>query len=118
MNGNQDEVRPENIPAEDIVAEKQGNGYILKGVGGSIGEITYKLVDTDTWMLDHTYVDPRYRGGNLAKQLLNLVVDEAREKGRKIIPACSYALAQFKRNAEYADVWAKSEKERDYSDHA
>ncbi|MBO7748002.1 N-acetyltransferase [Paenibacillus sp. MWE-103] len=110
------DVRPETVPAEDIIAEKHGNGYILKGVGGPIGEITYKLVDVDTWVLDHTYVDPKYRGGTLAKQLLNLVVDEAREKGRKIIPACSYALAQFKRHPEYADVWDKSDKETDYSD--
>lgn len=115
----QNDLQPENVPAEEIIAEKHGNGYILKGVGGSIGEITYKLVDVDTWILDHTYVHPRYRGGNLAKQLLNLVVDEAREKGRKIIPGCSYAAAQFKRNpAEYADVWEQEGKEADYSDHA
>ncbi|WP_338045977.1 GNAT family N-acetyltransferase [Paenibacillus sacheonensis] len=118
MNGNEEPIRPEDVPAEDIIAQRQGNGYILKGVGGQIGEITYRLVDVDTWILDHTYVDPQYRGGNLAKQLLNLVVDDAREKGRKIIPACAYALAQFKRNPEYADVWEKTEKEANYSDHS
>ncbi|WP_219835040.1 GNAT family N-acetyltransferase [Paenibacillus sp. R14(2021)] len=107
MSENREEPQLANVPEEDIAAEKQGNGYILKSAEGPVGEITYRLVDADTWVLDHTYVDPRYRGGNLAKRLLNLVVDEAREKGRKIIPACSYALAQFKRNSEYADVWRK-----------
>ncbi|QHT58997.1 N-acetyltransferase [Paenibacillus lycopersici] len=104
-NGNEDEVRSGSGSADDIVAEKQGNGYVLKGPEGQAGEITYRPADAATWILDHTYVDPRYRGGNLAKRLLNLVVGEARAKGIKIIPACSYALAQFRRNAEYADVW-------------
>ncbi|MFC5652674.1 GNAT family N-acetyltransferase [Paenibacillus solisilvae] len=99
---------------EELVAEKQGNSYILIGVGGTVGEITYKLVDVDTWVIDHTFLDPRYRGRNLGKQLLDYVVEEAREKGRRIIPSCSYALAQFKRNPEYADVWEKTKKK--YSD--
>ncbi|MFC4809813.1 GNAT family N-acetyltransferase [Paenibacillus sp. GCM10023250] len=107
------DARPETVPAEEIIAEKHDNGYMLKGAAGPIGEITYRPADADTWVLDHTYVDPKYRGGTLTKRLLNLVVDEAREKGRKIVPACSYALAQFKRHPEYADVWVKSGKETD-----
>jgi predicted GNAT family acetyltransferase len=87
---------------------KQGNGFIVLGVSGQVGEITYKLVDVGTWVIDHTYLDPRYRGGNIARKLLDLVVEEARAEGKKIIPACSYALVQFKRNKEYTDVWEKN----------
>ncbi|MFC4775775.1 GNAT family N-acetyltransferase [Paenibacillus sp. GCM10023252] len=93
---------------EEIIAQKQGNSYELIGIGGKIGEITYQMVDVDTWIIDHTFVDPRYRGRNLARQLLDFVVDEAREKGRKIIPSCSYVLAEFKRNPDrYGDVWLR-----------
>ncbi|WP_138755017.1 GNAT family N-acetyltransferase [Paenibacillus sinopodophylli] len=99
---------------EEILAQKQGNSYVLTTNKGTIGEITYTMVDVDTWVIDHTYVDGAYRGRNLAKQLLDFVVEEAREKGRKIVPACSYALAQFKRSAAYADVWERSNTE--YSD--
>lgn len=94
---------------EELVAQKQGNGYLLTSAKGIIGEITYSLVDVDTWVIDHTFVDPAYRGRHLGRQLLGFVVEEAREKGRKIIPSCSYALAEFKRNPDaYADVWEKS----------
>ncbi|MDQ8734964.1 GNAT family N-acetyltransferase [Paenibacillus sp. LHD-38] len=74
---------------EEIRARKQGNSYILTTTKGTIGKITYTLVDVDTWVIDHTYVDGEYRGRDLGKQLLGFVVDEAREKGRKIIPSCS-----------------------------
>jgi predicted GNAT family acetyltransferase len=95
---------------EELVIEKDGNGYSVRGISGQVGEITYQLIDVDTWAIDHTYLDSRYRGGNLARQMLDLVVAEAREAGVKIIPSCSYVLAQFKRHPEYADVWEKNER--------
>lgn len=96
---------------EDIVIEKQGNSYVVRGVGGPVGEITYRMSDVDTWVIDHTYLDPEYRGRGLAKQLLDFVVEEARERNRRIIPSCSYVLAEFKRDPRYADVWKKADME-------
>ncbi len=94
---------------EELLAYKQGNGYVLSGSNGKVGEITYQLVDVDTWVVDHIFVAPEYRGGQLGRQLLDFVVEDARSKGRKIVPSCSYALAEFKRNQQaYADVWEKS----------
>jgi predicted GNAT family acetyltransferase len=94
---------------EELLAQKQGNGYILSNSKGKVGEITYSLVDVDTWVVEHIFVAPEYRGGQLGRQLLDFVVEDARDKGRKIVPSCSYALAEFKRNERaYADVWEKS----------
>ncbi|NOU63572.1 GNAT family N-acetyltransferase [Paenibacillus sp. LMG 31461] len=101
---------------EEIVLQKQGNAFILSTLSGTVGEITYKLVDTDTWVIDHTYVDPRYRGRQLGKQLLDVVVHEARDKGRKIIPSCSFALEEFKKNSAYADVWDNDKSASEFSD--
>ncbi|TYP68086.1 GNAT family N-acetyltransferase [Paenibacillus methanolicus] len=102
-------------PQEEIIAEKQGNSYILTGVGGTIGEIHFRMIDVDTWVIDRTYVQAEYRGQGLAKQLLDLVADEARERGRRIIPSCSYALEQFKQDPAYADVW-DNKNAADYAD--
>ncbi|SDD49659.1 Predicted acetyltransferase, GNAT superfamily [Paenibacillus sp. UNCCL117] len=102
---------------ERLTAQKQGNSFVLQGLNGKAGEVTFQLVDVDTWIVDHTYVDPAYRGRGLGRQLLDLVVQEAREKGRKVIPACSYALAVFQDNPDtYADVWEKERTATDYSD--
>lgn len=105
------EVRTE----EEIIAEREGNGYILRGIKGRIGQISYTMADADTWIIDHTAVDGEYRGHGLARQLLDFVVAEAREKGRKIIPSCSYALHQFQTDPSLSDVWAEGDASR-YSD--
>ncbi|MFC3799495.1 GNAT family N-acetyltransferase [Cohnella sp. GCM10012308] len=106
---------PEVRPEEEIVAEREGNGYILRGVKGRIGQISYTMADADTWIIDHTSVDGEYRGRGLARQLLNFVVEDAREKGRKIIPSCSYALQQFQADPSLSDVWAEGDASN-YSD--
>lgn len=101
---------------DEIVLQKQGNAYILSTLSGKVGKITYRLVDTGTWVIDHTYVDPRYRGRQLGKQLLDMVVSEARDKGRKIIPSCSFSLEEFKKNVTYADVWEKGQSASELSE--
>jgi len=112
LTGNDDAVIRGQEPIEtELEIEKQGNGFIVRGIGGQVGEISYKLVDVGTWVIDHIHMDAPYNGTELERQLLDLVVEEARDKGRKIIPSAPYALEQFKENAEYDDVWEKTEKE-------
>ncbi|WP_341419945.1 GNAT family N-acetyltransferase [Paenibacillus filicis] len=101
---------------DQLVVQKQGNSFVLQDMNGKAGEITYRLVDVDTWVIDRTYVDPAYRGGSVGRRLVDLVVREAREQGKTIIPACSYALAVFQQDPGYADVWNREKKGSDYSD--
>ncbi|KAA9002415.1 N-acetyltransferase [Paenibacillus spiritus] len=84
---------------------KEHHAFVIRTEEGPIGEITYVPADEHTWIADHTYVSPNYRGGNIAQRLLQRLVEEAREEGAKIIPQCSYVGVQFRRNPEYADVW-------------
>ncbi|MDO7905551.1 GNAT family N-acetyltransferase [Paenibacillus sp. JX-17] len=92
--------------SDGIEMTENGTGFVCSNEQGIIGEITYvEQSSTDVWILDHTYVSPEHRGGQIAKQLLDHVVAKARTENKKILPACSYALAQFKRHSEYEDVW-------------
>ncbi|WP_245850912.1 GNAT family N-acetyltransferase [Paenibacillus herberti] len=91
----------------EVMPIKEGNGYVIRREGEIIGEITYvPSNEGKVWIVDHTYVSPEQRGQNLASSLLQAVVDEARQAGVKIEPACSYAAAQFKRRKDYADLRA------------
>ena len=83
---------------------KTDNGYVIRDGDQVAAEITYQT-SGNVFIVDHTYVSPELRGQKVAETLLNLVVQEARETGKKIIPVCSYAAAQFKRKKEYEDVW-------------
>ncbi|MEJ8305259.1 GNAT family N-acetyltransferase [Saccharibacillus sacchari] len=85
---------------------KEATGFKLKRADRIIGEITYaEGPEPHTWMANHTYVDPEYRGGSVAKLLLDRLVEEARLQEKMIFPVCSYVRAQFKRHEEYRDVW-------------
>ena len=70
------------------------------------GRCTYVGRD-GLWELEHTIVDPAYGGQGIAGKLVQELAAQARERGIKIVPSCSYALRTFEKNAEYADVWAK-----------
>ena len=70
------------------------------------GRCTYVVRD-GLWELEYTIVDPAYGGQGIAGKLVQELAAQARERGIKIVPSCSYALRTFEKNAEYADVWAK-----------
>lgn len=74
--------------------------------GQQQGELTYQWQGDTTISIDHTWVDPALRGQGVARQLLDAAVAFAREKGIKILPRCSYAVAVFKRDTSLADVHA------------
>lgn len=88
--------------------EKHGNGFRkLDENGKMVAQITYAPKDDNTVYADSTFVDPSLRGQGVAEKLLDHMVMELKKDGKKIIPQCSYVVAQFERNSEkYADVMA------------
>ena len=68
------------------------------------GELTYAKVSPAKIIADHTGVDDSLRGTGVAKALVERLVADARRDGITIVPRCSYVVAQFKRNPDWADV--------------
>ena len=70
-----------------------------------ICEITYFVEDSSMIVIDRTFVHDDYRGQGIAAQLVDRVVELAREENKKIIPLCPFAKGMFERNSSlYADV--------------
>lgn len=70
-----------------------------------ICEITYFVEDSSMIVIDRTFVDDNYRGQGIAAQLVERVVEMAREENKKIIPRCPFAKGILERNSSlYADV--------------
>ncbi|CZQ85525.1 acyl-coa n-acyltransferase [Trichococcus palustris] len=70
-----------------------------------IGEITYSVAGSSMIIIDHTFVHDDYRGQGIAAQLVDRVVEMARDENKKIIPLCPFAKGMFERNTTlYADV--------------
>lgn len=70
-----------------------------------ICEITYSVEGNGMISIDRTFVNDDYRGQGIAGQLVDRVVEMAREENKKIIPICPFAKAVLERNSSlYADV--------------
>lgn len=85
--------------------QEDGQRMVMTEDGQEVAEITCKPLDGKTLVIDHTFVSEQLRGQKIGDELVRAVVDKARNEGKRIVPACSFALAQFKRHKEYADVW-------------
>lgn len=68
-----------------------------------IGESTYSNSET-MWIIDHTEVNENYGGKGIASQLVEELVNQARNKAVKILPLCPFANREFQKKKEYADV--------------
>ena len=83
----------------------------LNDDGKQIGSCTISICQ-DYWVIDHTYVDPEFRGQNIASELVKLVVQNAREMGMKILPVCPFAQREFEEKSEYREVLYRSAVEK------
>ena len=55
----------------------------------------------------HTFVPAALRGQGIAEQLVRFALDDARSKGFKVTPACSYVARFIDRHPEYRDLSAQ-----------
>lgn len=72
-----------------------------------VAKISFLDNGTDALIVDHTSVSDALRGQNIGRQLLQKVVDLAREENKKIVPRCSFVKAVFEKTKEYEDVFSK-----------
>lgn len=79
--------------------------YFIRTATGEEAEMTFsKLGDTQI-IIDHTGVPDAFRGQGAGLRLVKRAVEDARAAGKKIIPLCPFAAAQFRRHHdEWADV--------------
>ncbi|HEY4193328.1 MAG TPA: GNAT family N-acetyltransferase [Mesorhizobium sp.] len=78
--------------------------YILRGPNGEEAETTFTKIGDTKIIIDHTDVPDSFRGQGAGLRLVTRVVEDARAAGKKIIPLCPFAAAQFQRHREWADV--------------
>ena len=83
-----------------------GEFFLNNEQGQRIAEISYIWRDEHTIVANHTWVDDSLRGQSVARQLLDTLVDFAREKKLKIVPTCSYVEVMFRREKSFVDVAA------------
>jgi predicted GNAT family acetyltransferase len=93
--------------AVDAIELEEGESkgrYLLRGPDGAVAEMTFSKAGAGMLIIDHTEVPEAFRGQGVGVRLVERAVADARASGKRIIPLCPFAAAQFKRHPEWADV--------------
>ncbi len=86
-----------------ILFDEANNRALAKDGAEEIGQATFSRSDK-IWIIDHTFVDDRYRGQGIAKKLVDKVAEEARMHSIKLAATCPYAKRLFESKDEYRDL--------------
>ena len=91
-------------PAIELEDNGSKGRYFLRAPTGEEAEMTFTRIGEHQIIIDHTEVPEIFRGQGAGVRLVTRAVEDARAAGKKIIPICPFAAAQFRRNQEWADV--------------
>jgi predicted GNAT family acetyltransferase len=80
--------------------------WVIRFPGALEAEMTYRRTAPGTITIDHTWTPPELRGRNIAMTLMNRAIADTRAEGGRIVPVCSYVVAQFRRHPEWNDLLA------------
>jgi predicted GNAT family acetyltransferase len=91
----------------NITVVRRGDVYFVKLDDGSKAYLAVKE-DPERRIMElvETYTPPQHRGKGIAKAMMKKAVEDARSKGLKIVPICSYSVYYFLKYPEERDVLA------------
>ncbi|AXS41470.1 GNAT family N-acetyltransferase [Breoghania sp. L-A4] len=78
--------------------------YFYRAPGGPEAEMTFSRAGAALLIIDHTDVPDAYRGQGIGVMMVARAVEDARAAGKRILPLCPFAAAQFRKHPEWADV--------------
>jgi len=89
---------------KQIETETKGHAYVGEDANKPLAAMMYTVVNPELIIINHTEVDASLKGQGVGKQLLSTIVEDARGKGRKIIPLCPFARSVFMKDKSIHDV--------------
>ena len=93
----------------EIEREEHGRKgrFFIDEDGERLAELTYVKSGDGEITIDHTEVDPEFRGENIGEDLVAEAVAFARENNLKIKATCPYAKKVLEEKSEFQDVLSK-----------
>lgn len=91
-------------PTDITLEETASKGRYIYRVGDDEAEMTFSKAGEGLVIIDHTLVPDAFRGQGVGLALVTRGVADARAAGKKVLPLCTYAAAQFRRHPDWADV--------------
>lgn len=90
----------------EIIQENDERRGTFKALENDIeaGAMTYTWAGPTKFIIDHTDVNPDFKGKGIGKQMLMKAVEYARANQLKIMPLCPFAKSVFDKDPEIGDV--------------
>lgn len=79
------------------LVKEDGNIY-YENDGIIIGKVTFSKIDKNTYNINHTFVDEKYRGKGIASKLVEEAFKYIKDKGCNVTASCSYAKDWLEKN--------------------
>lgn len=92
-----------------ITHEDRGDGgrYVAAVAGSKrSGHLDWIQREDGVRVATHTLVPPAIGGRGVAAKLVEAMVADARAEGFRIVPACSFVEAMFRRNRDWGELRA------------
>lgn len=87
--------------------DRENKGFFkAEEEGKEAGRMTYSWAGEEKIIIDHTEVNPEFKGKSVGKKMVMKVVEFARENQVKIVPLCPFAKSVFDKTEEIRDVLA------------
>jgi predicted GNAT family acetyltransferase len=84
--------------------EKTRGRYVVT-VDGHEAELTFsRMGSSGNIIADHTGVPEALNGKGVGMALVKFMVEDARERGFRIMPLCPFVKAMYKRHPDWSDV--------------
>ena len=90
-----------------ITDRAERHHYELRQDGKLAAHIVYRMHGADTIELVHTEVEKEFEGQGLGSRIVKFALDDARARGLKVIPTCSYIAGWLKKHPEYEELVAE-----------
>lgn len=87
------------------------NRYEMRDGDTLVGLAEYHLYQDEVAIL-HTEIGDEFGGRGLGGQLVQAVMDDARAKGRKVLPYCPFTRAWLGKHPDYADLVPQTHRQR------
>jgi len=90
----------------EIIQENEERRGAFKAIedGKEAGVMTYTWAGSTKFIIDHTEVNPDFKGKGVGLKMVMKAVEYARANHLKIMPLCPFAKSVFDKNPDITDV--------------